>query len=280
MPKRSAPPLQWRHLAIECFYESRGKMSEAVKLFKIKTEHKCMSRPSSFIARWVRASKQNRPLNKDAPRPGRPWKLIDGLAVKAAESLCQQLQFSSVKEAIAESTVLRVIQQGTGATAQTMMNNMRRVKPSLCQRMEHFYQPLSDIQKDRRLRACRLLTKQPRHYFRRILFIDAAKFWVTLGKGRKVWIDRQQPKTLLSPKDSRANGKKGQPICLAYYAAVNEELGPVYIKLTSGTRGYKGSQLKDHKVSAYKLPFVIASTVIQAWPSIEKTLLQHIHYPI
>lgn len=260
MPPHERPPLDWRYLAVLCFHETQGKMSKAARLFKERTGHQCMQRPEGFIARWIKATKELRPLARDAHRSGRTCKLSEEEAVKAADILLagfqqkgsnQRLQYTSIKQALAKDAALKEIQQSKGVCARTMMRSMKRVRPALCQRTERFSQPLSEAQKTARFLASKKLIKQPRHYFQRTIWIDAAKFYVDLGKARKVWVDGSQPQRNLEPRDSRAKGKRAVLICLAYYAAVNAELGPVYIKLTSGTKGYKGCQLKDFKVVIY-----------------------------
>lgn len=257
MAQRERPPHEWRHLAVECFYACQERMCDAVRLFRQKTGNKCMTRPEAFITRWVTASKKGRSLHKDAPRSGRPCTVNDTLANLAADRLTdgfqqnaskQRLQYTSIREALSKDAVLKQLQQIKGVHDKTMIRSMKRVRPALCQRVEKFHQPLSDTQMSARFLASKKMIRKPRHYLRRTIWLDAAKFWVDLGKGRKVWVDRSKPQSNLEPVDTRAKGKRGPIICLAYYAAVNEELGPVYIKLTSGTRGYKGNLLKSFTV--------------------------------
>lgn len=88
------------------------------------------------------------------------------------------MHFTFIREGVLKSLVLNLISKVTGVSNKTILRSVKRVRPTVCQRMERFHQPLSTAQEAARVRAWRQLVKQPRHYFRRVLRIDAAKFWV------------------------------------------------------------------------------------------------------
>jgi hypothetical protein len=231
-------------------------MVDAVKAFRAATGAKCMARPQRFIAKWAGAMERSGRLD-DAARSGRPQKLNDDQALDAAESSCggfQQmgssttLHYLSVQEGISRSKKLQQIQRETGASNRTMLDSMKRVLPTLCMRTQRFSQSLSDGQKKERLRVSKLLVKKSRSYFKKVIWTDAAKFYIDTGPCKRVWVDRGRH-NLLDLVDDRAPGKRQKQVCLAYYAAVSEDLGPLHIQLTSGTKGYNGRHLKSFKVT-------------------------------
>ena len=256
MIARKLPPIKWRHEAYTCYLESGGKLNKAAQLFGERLDYKCMARPEGFIKRWAQAGKEMRPWDKIAPGRGRHRLLNEADEANAVKALVtgfkqrgsnQRKQFTSIGQACMKSPVLQEIQRRTGATNRTMLNSMKRSSKTLCRRTEDLHQPLSDSQRNKRFLASRKLIQKNRHYFRRTIWIDAAKFWVDV-ESKQVWTDGSVPKDVLRLPDPRAKGKRGNVVCLAYYAAVNEELGPVHIKLTSGTKGY--TKLKTFTVSS------------------------------
>lgn len=172
MSKQQRPPVAWRHLAVKCHHQSNGHMPAAIKLFQEGTQHKCMARPREFIATWAKRFAAGLPLDRDAPRSGRPWSLKDHERKDAAKLFLQgsqqegsgkQLQFTSIRDALNKSPALRQYQATSRANDKTMLRNIRKADPGVCQRTERFHQPMSDSQKTARCLACRQLISKPRH---------------------------------------------------------------------------------------------------------------------
>lgn len=233
-------------------------MADAVKAFKAEAEGRCMARPEKFIARWAKAFHSNGTV-EDGGHKGRHTMLDIAQAKAAADIFCQgykqkgssvTLHYLSIREGISKSPQLQHIQRETGASDRTILRSMKRVLPTLCMRTERFSQTLSASQKKERLRVSKIMVKKTRSYFKRTIWIDAAKFYIDTGPSRRVWVDSGRH-NLLDLEDGRAPGKRGHKVCLAYYGAVSEDLGPVHIQLTSGTKGYKGRHLKP-----FKVPFI------------------------
>jgi len=163
------------------------------------------------------------------------------------------LGFRSVAEAVRKCEQLADLQKATGVSSRTLLDNMRRVMPRLKRRKEQHSLPLSAQQMEARLLdSIWWLEKcQSRSYMKRFIWLDAAKFWVDLGDPQHVWVDLDKA-NIFSLVDSRAKGKRGKQICLAYYCAFSKDLGPIWIGLTSGTKGYTGKHLKVLEVTSHR----------------------------
>jgi hypothetical protein len=255
MTRGKRPPTAWRRLAVKCYHGSEDNMANTVKAIKAQIKGKCMGRPKKYIARWA-AAFQNKGTVEDGGHKGRHRMLDDAQAEAAADIFCQgykqkgasiTLHYLSVQEGISKSIKLQQIQQETGACDRTILRSMKRVLPTLCMRTQRFSQTLSTSQRKEPLRVSKIMVKKTRSFFKRIIWIDAAKFYIDTGPPRRVWVDSGRH-NLLDLVDGRAPGKRGQHVCLAYYRAVSEDLGPVHIQLTSGTKGCNGRHLKSFKV--------------------------------
>ena len=237
--------------------ECHGNKKAAVRLFKDKLGSKCPAKPKRFIDQWdtrVRSGKGCE--NLKAPGPKR--KISPEIASKAAAIFLagfkqrgsgQQLYFESLNQALRLSSrrnELRDILRDHQICTKTLWRAIRRAAPKMTTRSLTFYKKFTAVQMNTRLRVCRFFLKmrnvEMQNYLRTVVWIDAAKIWVHVPKNQQVWVDSGSLKdddSLLIP-DERAPGKRGDKICLAYYAAVNHEIGPVYFKLTTGTVGVKG----------------------------------------
>ena len=188
-----------------------------------------------------------------ASPPGRPKKLSDEQALKAAKLFAKgykqlgtglTLHFTSTRHATSKSPELHKICKEAGVSPRQLFDRMRQAMPTLKKRSMTFIQPLDQKLKEERVR----LLRQNCSYFDRIIWIDAAKSCISLDKHQGVWVNVEWHNKLIT-EDRRAPGKRGQKICLAYYAAVNHVLGPVWIGLTTGTKGCKKTALKTYRVS-------------------------------
>lgn len=267
-------PVFFRRLAVSCFDHRNGNIRWATKDFKARAGNDCVKRPREFVRRWSKAVKQ-RSNFEEQHRSGRPRKLPDEAARTASQLFAAGFRqvgsgnvchYSSIAQALALCPGLRDIKREAGVSDYTLIESMKRANPVLQKRRQETTQPMSAALKQRRLRVAKELDKKPRSYFKRIFWIDAAKLWIHVAGNRQVFVDvTSGPPPLLH--DPRAPGKRSSKVALAYYAAVNEMLGPVHLELTSGTLGYSGKKLKEAKVlsrSSCHPDFICLSSSIHA----------------
>ena len=245
---------EMRASAVECMHACRNHLGEATKMFEAKWGKGAVTRPARFIKRWAAAFKINRSL-ADKRRSGRPRKIPEQHAKAMVQNFVagfqpqgstNRLGFSSIAQGVRLSQLLGKYKEDLGVSNRTMMRSMRRARPSLKRRKEETSQPFTAEQMLRRLMDSKQLVSMPRHYFRRIVWIDAAKIWVHLDS-KYVWVDtlaRRRAGVL----DKRAAGKRGEQVCLAYYLAVNYHLGTVHFELTAGTKGSGIKSVRAEKV--------------------------------
>ena len=253
-------PEQWRNFAVKCWHKSDEQIAVAVQLWENVLPGQ-LTRVSEYILRWAMAFEERSDL-KDQPRSGRDSTLSEADAKRAADLFVKGfkqegtgliLHFTSIQHAIRKSPELKKILDDSEITAAQLLVRMKKANPSLRKRKIRFLQPMSEGLLQERLKICRALVRKPRWFFDRVIWIDAAKFWVSIDPVTKCWVDISLNNDM-QVNDTRAPGKRGQSICLAYYAAVNQAMGPVWIGLTSGTKGYEGAKFKPRKVRFYKIP--------------------------
>lgn len=240
---------------IKCDYN----LKKAKQLLVERMGHAIPSKAYAFLRRWNLAFKEGR-YTTDRHRTGAPSKLEEKQIKVATELFAAgfkqrgsdvSMPFSSFNQALRLSKQLAEILSTAKVHPKTLWRAIKASKPTLKQRSLEIYQPLSESQKQARLEACKEFMDMPKRQLklllRRIVWIDAAKIWVSIDKNNKVWVDTSSESTLLVP-DDRAEGKRCPKVCLAYYAAVNSEIGPVYFGLTTGTQGLPKSVFQPAKV--------------------------------
>ena len=236
-----------------------NNLKKAKQLLVQRMGHAIPAKSYAFLRRWNLAFKEGR-YTTDCHRTGAPSKLEEKQIKVATEIFAAgfkqrgsdvSMPFSSFNQALRLSKQLAKIVSTAKVHPKTLWRAIKASKPTLKQRSLEIYQPLSESQKQARLEACQTFIDMPRRMLklllRRIVWIDAAKIWVSVDKNNKVWVDTSSESTLLVP-DHRAAGKRCPKVCLAYYAAVNSEIGPVYFGLTSGTQGLPKTTFQPAKV--------------------------------
>ena len=187
---------------------------------------RAVKKPRRFVERWT-AIYRERGIHKPH-RPRRPKKLSDEQALKAAKLFAKgykqlgsglTLHFTSMRQATSKNPELQKICTEAGVSPRQLFDRMRQAMPTLKKRSMTFIQPLGQKLKEDRVRVCKRLLRQNRNYFDRMIWIDAAKFWVSLDKHQSVWVNVEWDNKLIT-EDRRAPGKRGQKICLAYYAII------------------------------------------------------------
>ena len=237
-----APSSNWVHDQVR----QQSQESQATSRTKNGT---CHTSKVICLPETLESCIQRRQVYNRLPSHRRPSKLEEKQIKVATEIFAAgfkqrgsdvSMPFSSFNQALRLSKQLAKIVSTAKVHPKTLWRAIKASKPTLKQRSLEIYQPLSESQKQARLEACQTFIDMPRRMLklllRRIVWIDAAKIWVSVDKNNKVWVDTSSESTLLVP-DHRAAGKRCPKVCLAYYAAVNSEIGPVYFGLTSGTQG-------------------------------------------
>ena len=221
---------------------------------------KTPSKPYQFLRRWRQAYDAGR-FFTDARRRRRKRKLspeevevasaifLAGYKEKGMEF---RLPYSSLNQALHSNKELASILSRTQASTKTLWRAIKEARPAMKSRSLEVYQPMSAGQKKARLARCKTLMrmgkKQLSAFLRRVVWIDAAKIWVAVDKNNKVWVDVTS-NNMLQLADTRAPGKRSARVCLAYYAPVNSEIGPVNLGMTAGTQGVPESVFSPAKVT-------------------------------
>lgn len=259
--KNATEPM--RLYAFAAMSQSNGnlkKASEAYNAWSAKQGYPKMLRVRRFLTKWHKRYLETGTVQAIKPK-GRTRIVKASDAKRASEILAagsekeksgKQQHFGTLREGLQESEELRQIRNRYKVSDLTFMRAMQAQNPKLKQRVQETVQPYPEQVKIDRLKAAKFLKRQPKHFFKRILWIDAAKVYCRIDNKRKVWVDittTPHPPVLF---DKKAAGKRCKTFVLAYYAAVNSELGPVHICLTSGCQGFKANANdKQYMVRSY-----------------------------
>lgn len=216
----------------------------------------------------------------DAPRPGRPPKGLSGAELAAGVRAVVEACPATVA-AMAHLPFFKGVQRRKGIGFAQALRRLRRYEPRLSKGvLVEFKQPLSPAlmrqrvdtskawlgravvaEEPRRLRSrtsthplrepppdprpAPLLPKSPlqldKRFLRRIIWVDAKKFWITTEAYRR-WGLRGSRSIVLHDKRVR------RAMCINYYSAVNYEHGGLLIRIVSGTKGPGYKPKREFKV--------------------------------
>lgn len=248
MPKYK---LEVRTAAALAYYEAKGNLQEAIKMFEGQhpIEAASMPRPDLNIKRWAVQLKKTLSLH-DKPRSGRPRKvpkarLLECItAMKRARRMGGVMrQYESMKEAMQYEPVLRDTCTQYGVKPQQLLKAMHKQDPKLARAPEKLRRFLDQKHRRARVRAAKALLRQPQYYYKQVFWLDAKHLYIVPPTGM-VYCDAEEMGSIFV---EDPNQKPSHPLCLNYYALVNWFAGAVDLVYVSGT-------------SKKKVPYQVGST--------------------
>jgi hypothetical protein len=186
----------------------------------------------------------------DAARPGRPHKVDDKTAAKAAQLLKagykdeegQRHHFNSMAQALAMSDKLAAILEAAHCSPRTLHVSMQDADPHLKYGLQEHKFVLDEMVKRARQQLAETMAAWTTADLEDIVFVDAKKMVVDVHNVR-VYFDDREELPVIENVHSRHPNKKKDLKFLYYYAAVNAKLGVVHFKYVTGTTelvtGYK-----------------------------------------
>lgn len=268
---RLAPPqrqLAMRAYAASC-YATSASPAAAAALFMQRYGSDAPARPARFCKKWGERWAASLSVY-DAPRPGRPTKVsaedaaAASRALKAGRASGGALPgYSSLAEAINGNATLKRILTKARCSARTLLRRMKQVDTNLAYKPVSFRPPLSAVNKQKRLAIARQHLRRWHEeptYFRRVVFLDAAKIKLMSPAAARIWCDSKQPSSerVVTHPAMTSSGQRGKGIKLEYYAAVNTEVGPVDLIWCSTSSGsnkqFKASAARAHRLHTARPP--------------------------
>jgi len=183
---------------------------------------------------------------KDRPRCGRPPTVPDEFAEDCAVAFMagyctedgQHMWYTSVREACMQNNVLKRACLDFNVSPRQLLARMRQVRPDLQRRKVTVRKPLTNRRHNAaaaRLRDATVLLAQPWSYFKRIMWLDAASFFVIPDGKVEVWASSAASN--LQRTDVHLGVAAKDRIHIKYYAMVNALVGAVAIVFITGTTG-------------------------------------------
>ena len=229
-----------RLVAHEAWIQAKGDHREALQLFRQHPGSSGCKRPGRFILRWGKEFSIRKSLS-DRKRSGRPRKLDAASVSRAAKVFTQghphnggSLPFTSINEAVEQSSELKEIVSTHAMSPRTLLRNMQKARPDLVKRTEDLKPPMDSRLKQLRMSACDKLLDHGDQYFKRIFWLDAKTMHI-VPKAKKVWIESRAPIPVRSDPRLPRSGRDRRT--LHFYAMVNWCVGPVAIRFVTGTSG-------------------------------------------
>lgn len=212
---------------------------------------------AQFCRRWW-CHFEERGNVHDAPRTGRPPKVSDADALKAAQIITagynatcmaygrqtvEHKYFGTIADAVAHSDTLQEILRNSRATNQQLREAIHRVSPDVVHRRVSFKHRLTDAEKAKRMVVCTDLLSRHHHdrtLLHKMVFIDETTIMTHGLKSAHVhvWVNSSDPNF---HDYHTVPGKAYRPAKVHVIAAVTAHpqyepsAGVVYVEFTTGT---------------------------------------------
>jgi hypothetical protein len=144
--------------------------------------------------------------------------------------------YESMAEAMQHEAVLRNTVAQCDITPRQLLKNMHAADPTLARGKEKLRRYLTKKHRQARRKAARALLRLPKHYMKRVFWLDAKHLYIVPPTGM-VWCDTAELGSLFV-EDPKA--KLSHPLCINHYAMVNWFTGPVDLVFVTGTTKKKG----------------------------------------
>lgn len=257
------PLLAMRTYAASCYATSESPAAAAA-LLKERYGTGAPARPARFCKKWGERMAAAHTVH-DAARPGRPTKVSAQAAATASSALKAGSGgggavegYRSLAAALHANPTLKRVVCTAQCSPRTLLRRMRQVDPSLVKRRLSFRPPLSLVNRQKRLAIAKQHLQrwhnQPT-YFRRVMWLDAAKIKLLGRAATSVWCDANQSSSerVVTHPALSSRGQASKCIRLEYYAAVNTETGAIALIWCSTSTG-SDKQFKVSAARAHHLP--------------------------
>lgn len=238
-------PHSSRIKAVKCFYTANSQVGEAMRLLRLEvgqaflppTDDACRH----FIHYWVTMFERRGDVT-DARPPGQHSVITDETAEACVEALLagyqennKQRYYRSFRDALARNEFLRGVMKAADIQPTAFWHRLKRQHPGLTRRTLRWVFRLGDATKAARMAYCQYLLSLPtplrRQILSRVVWLDSKKLYV-VPTAFKVYAPEGANLVI---EDDRLPRSGWDVKKINYYSAVNAVLGPVYIKICTGT---------------------------------------------